>query len=41
MVHGRKYVQHIPKEWVEDIGRRVQAGCEFQDAVREVLAGNA
>jgi hypothetical protein len=41
MVRGKKQVQHIPKEWVEDVRRRVQAGREFQDAVREVLAANA
>jgi hypothetical protein len=41
MVRGKKHVQHIPKEWVEDVRRRVKAGREFQDAVREVLAANA
>ena len=41
MVKGEKHVQHIPKEWVEDVRRRVQAGREFQDAVREVLTANA
>ena len=41
MVQGKKHVQHIPKDWVEDVGRRVAAGREFQDAVREVLAANA
>jgi len=41
MVHGKKRVQHIPKEWVEEVRRRVQAGREFQDAVREVLTANA
>jgi hypothetical protein len=41
MVHGKKHVQHIPKDWVEDVRRRVEAGREFQDAVREVLAANA
>ena len=41
MVRGRKHVQHIPKDWVEDVRRHVQAGREFQDAVREVLAANA
>ena len=41
MVNGKKHVQHIPKEWVEDVRRRVEAGREFQDAVREVLAANA
>jgi hypothetical protein len=41
MVQGKKRVQHIPKHWVEDVRRRVEAGREFQDAVREVLAANA
>jgi hypothetical protein len=41
MVQGKKHVQHIPKGWVEDVRRRVEAGREFQDAVREVLTANA
>jgi hypothetical protein len=41
MVEGKKHVQHIPHEWVEQVWRRVEAGREFQDAVREVLAANA
>jgi hypothetical protein len=41
MVQGKKRVQHIPKELVEEVRRRVQQGREFQDAVREVLAANA
>jgi hypothetical protein len=41
MVRGKKHVQHIPKDWVEDVRRRVEAGREFQNAVREVLAANA
>lgn len=41
MARGKKRVQHIPKEWVEDVRRRVEAGREFQDAVKEVLAANA
>jgi hypothetical protein len=41
MVQGKKHVQHIPRDWVEDVRRRVEAGREFQDAVREVLAANA
>ena len=41
MVDGKKHVQHIPKLLVEDVRRRVEAGREFQDAVREVLASNA
>ena len=41
MVDGKKQVHHIPKAWVEDVQKRVDAGREFQDAVREVLAANA
>ena len=41
MVRGKKQVQHIPKSWVEEVRRRVTAGREFQEAVREVLAANA
>ena len=41
MVRGKKHVQHIPKDGVEEVRRRVEAGREFQDAVREVLAANA
>ncbi len=41
MVNGEKQTQHIPKEMIEDVNKRVAAGREFQDAVREVLAANA
>ncbi len=41
MLEGRKRVQHIPREWVEEVRRRVDAGREFQQAVREVLTANA
>jgi hypothetical protein len=41
MVDGKKQTQHIPKEMIEDVNKRVAAGREFQDAVREVLAANA
>ena len=41
MVKGKRHVERIPREWVEDVQRRVEAGREFQDAVREVLAANA
>jgi Family of unknown function (DUF6788) len=41
MVQGKKHVKHIPKPWVDEVRKRVQAGREFQDAVREVLAANA
>lgn len=41
MVDGKKRTQHVPKEMVEEVQKRVAAGREFQDAVREVLAANA
>jgi hypothetical protein len=41
MVNGKRHVERIPKDWAEEVGRRVEAGREFQDAVREVLAANA
>ena len=41
MVDGKKHTQHIPKEMIEEVQKRVAAGREFQDAVREVLTANA
>lgn len=41
MVGGKRHAQRIPKDWVEDVQNRVEAGRKFQDAVREVLAANA
>jgi len=41
MVKGQRHVERIPRDWVEEVRRRVEAGREFQDAVREVLAANA
>ncbi len=41
MVRGKKHVKRVPQEWADQVRRRVQAGREFQDAVREVLAANA
>ena len=41
MVQGQKHTQHIPKEMIADVQKRVAAGREFQEAVREVLTANA
>jgi hypothetical protein len=41
MVAGKKRVERIPRDWVDDVRRRVAAGRVFQDALREVLAANA
>lgn len=41
MVEGKKRVERIPKEWAQEVRRRVEAGREFQQALREVLTANA
>jgi len=41
MAAGKKRVERIPKQWVDDVRRRVDAGRAFQDALREVLTANA
>ena len=41
MAGGKKHTQRIPKEWIEEVQKQVEAGRKFQDAVREVLAANA
>jgi hypothetical protein len=41
MANGKKHVQHIPKHLVEEVRQRVDAGREYQAALREVLAANA
>jgi hypothetical protein len=41
MVKGQRRLERMPRDWVEEVRRRVEAGHEFQDAVREVLAANA
>jgi hypothetical protein len=41
MVAGRKHVLRIPREWVEEVQARVDAGRAFKVAVDEVFAVNA
>jgi hypothetical protein len=41
MAGGKKQVERIPNEWVEEVQRWVDAGREFKEAVAEVLAANA
>jgi len=41
MAKGKKRVERIPQEWVEDVRRRVEAGRAFKEAVAEVFAANA
>jgi Family of unknown function (DUF6788) len=41
MVDGKKRVERIPEDWVEEVRRRVDAGREFKQAVAEVWGANA
>jgi len=41
MAGGKKRVEPIPTEWVEEVQRLVEAGREFKEAVAEVFASNA
>ena len=41
MAGGKKRVEHIPNEWVEEVRRLVEAGREFKEAVVEVFTANA
>src|SRR5260370_30956181 len=41
MVQGKKQVQHIPKDWVDEVRRRVKAGREVSKAGREMPGAHA
>lgn len=41
MVDGKKRVERIPAEWVDEVRQLVEAGREFKQAVNEVFAANA
>ena len=41
MRRGQKRVERIPAAWAEFVQRQVQAGRQFQDALRELLTINA
>jgi hypothetical protein len=41
MVEGKRHVEWMPAEWVEQIRPLVKEGREFKDAVAELFAGNA
>jgi hypothetical protein len=41
MVKGKKQVERVPTEWVEEVRHRVQAGRQFKEGVAEVLTANA
>jgi len=41
MVRGRKRVERMPDDWVDQIRPMVEQGRAFKDAVAEVFAANA
>lgn len=41
MLDGKKHVEYIPRDWVDEVRRRVDAGREFKEAVADVFAANA
>jgi hypothetical protein len=41
MVDGKRHVESIPNEWVEQVRPLVEQGRQFKDAVAEVFAANA
>jgi hypothetical protein len=41
MVNGKRRVEFIPNEWVEEIRPLVEQGREFKEAIAEVFAANA
>jgi hypothetical protein len=41
MADGKKHVLYIPEHLAEEVREKVEAGRQYQEAVREVLAANA
>ena len=41
MSRGQRRTERIPREWAEELQRRVAKGREFHDAVREIMTANA
>jgi len=41
MQDGRKRVERIPKDWVEDVRRRVDLGQRLKEAIAQILTSNA
>lgn len=41
MLDGKKRVERIPAEWVDEVKRMVDAGRQFRDAVTEMFNANA
>ena len=41
MSGGKRRVERIPVEWVESVGKQVEAGRALLDAIKDMLAANA
>ena len=41
MVDGKKRVERVPDDWVDEVRRQVEAGRELKQTVAEFLAANA
>ena len=41
MAGGKRRLERIPRAWIEEVRQRVQAGHEFQNALRQALTANA
>ncbi len=41
MAEGKRHVERIPADWVDEIRPLVEAGREFKDALATVLSANA
>ena len=41
MSGGKRRVERIPVAWVESVGKQVDAGRAFQNAIKDMLAANA
>ena len=41
MVDGKKHVERVPREWAEEVERRVEQGRAFREAVAEIFTANA
>jgi len=41
MSGGKRRVERIPKQWVDEVGRQVEAGRALQDAIKDMLTANA
>jgi hypothetical protein len=41
MAEGKRRVEYIPNDWVDEIRPLVEQGREFKEAAAEILAANA